>query len=68
MGKAVGESLCPNNESLESMQVRSFHRGKTIKCTLILEYQFILKKRKENLKPVCCIVYSEGALFHLSRG
>lgn len=66
MGKAVGESLCPNNESLESMQVRCFHRGKTVKCTLILEYQFMLKKRKrkEDLKPAC-IVYSEGALFLL---
>lgn len=47
MGKAAGESLCPNNGSLESMQVRCFHRGKTVKCTLILSSNFYLKKKKK---------------------
>lgn len=72
MGRAAGESLWPNNGSLESMHVSCFHRGKIVKCTWSSNFYEENKKqnnktrkRKEHLKPVCHTVYSEGALLLL---
>lgn len=63
IGKAAGELLCPNNGSLESMQVKRFHRGKTVKCTLMPSSNFYFKKtNKRTFKIVMMHFYSVGAL------
>lgn len=69
MGTAGGESLWPNNGSLESMHVSCFHRGKTVICTLSSNFYEEKqnktkqnKKEKRTLKPVCYTVYSEELL------
>lgn len=63
MGRAGGESLWPNNGSLESMHVRCFHRGKTAKCALSSNvYKEKKEKRTFKTSVVCYTVYSEELL------
>lgn len=68
MGRAAGESLWPNNGSLESMHVSCFHRGKTVKCTLSSNL-YEENKTKQNKKEkrtfktsVLYTVYSDRTL------
>lgn len=63
MGRAGGESLWPNNGSLESMHVRCFHRGKPAKCTLSSNlYEEKKEKRTFKTSVVCYTVYSDELL------
>lgn len=52
MGRAAGESLWPNNGSLESMHVSCFHRGKTVKCTLSSNLYEENKTKQEREKNI----------------
>lgn len=63
MGKAVGESLCPNNESLESMQVRSFQQRKNNKMYFNLGVSIYIKKKKRKFKTSVLYCVLGGSSF-----
>lgn len=67
MGRARGESLWPNNGSLESMHVSCFHRGKTVICTLSSNFyeekqNKTKQEREKNIKTSVLYCILRGAL------